>query len=374
MKLLSAPVHKSTATPTMEVYTSIRDIEAQTWDTLFHASPFAQHRWCALLEQVTAEFDARYILLSHNGRVVAGVVCHIQRRFHLSVYLKNATLRAIAAKGLSLVPPVTCGVPIFGAVGWGVSPEVDEGRYSAFCMRAIQKVAGRALFTGVDNVPVRHLALAQNGYAFLPLAPEAVLDITTATYKAYEQALPKKKREEIRRVRNRSREAGVTITIGPFDSTHSDDIERLIRTTAETHGNPYPYRPNLLGNAMKVLQPDDGRLLLAWQGETLIGTVTLFCNGTTGILKWIGLDYVRTEKTYAYHAMMTETVRAAQELGVTRLILGATVYPLKKQMGAVLEARYVALRFQMPFLNIALHWALAWRDRRSDSSVDTPVS
>jgi hypothetical protein len=111
--------------------------------------------------------------------------------------------------------------------------------------------------------------------------------------------------------------------------------------------------PDLFSQAIKVLG-EDFTLLVARQEGEITACLALLRSGDDLILKWPGLNYDRTLGTFTYHLIMTESIPKAIEMGVRRLQPGATTYPVKKLMGAVLEDRFLALAMRGPLL----HWLM----------------
>jgi hypothetical protein len=85
---------------------------------------------------------------------------------------------------------------------------------------------------------------------------------------------------------------------------------------------------------------DNFKLVIARLGDQVVGCVALLRSQDSLLLKWVGLDYVRTPNTYAYHAMHTEAVAWACEMEIRRIRLGPTVYDIKRDLGAHEEPSY----------------------------------
>ncbi len=347
----------------IEIEKTIQNVPTDAWNAMSPGHPFVQSRWLLLLEYILADYEPRYILAWQGDRLIAGAVCHLQRKFHLSIYLKNKILRTPVSWLLRAYPPLTCTIPVFTFPGIIINSDIEQSDGVSILREAVRAVARqeRSLFIGYNDLDpgTGDILSMADDMSQVSLPPESLLDIEWDTYEAYQAALPKKKRAEIRRVRNRAREHGVTVKAGELENCDEKRIERLIRNVAERHGNRYLYKPNLFQNALKVLEPDDYRLLMVCHHDEIIGNVLLLCSQGVMLVKWIGLDYPRTEPTLAYHYLMTETVYHAIEMKVKRLVLGVTTYTLKKKMGAVLEPRFAAIQFRQKPFNALLNHFLA---------------
>ncbi len=162
----------------------------------------------------------------------------------------------------------------------------------------------------------------------------------------------------MRRVRNRAVEQGITIDAVPLSPELSPIVAQLTQNVAERHGNTHPYQPDFITKAIPILRPQDYRFLLIRQDGDIIGCAALFhCAGEV-VVKWGGFDYPRTEPTFAYHYLLTETVRHAIEMQAKRLTMGMTVYTLKKKLGAVLEDRFLLMHMRIRPLNYLANYFL----------------
>jgi len=362
----------------IDIHQTIDHIAAATWDNLCQVQPFAQHRWLRLLEATLAHYEPRYALVWQGEQLVAAAICNVQRHFHLSIYLPNLQLRCMVERLLRTFPPLTCTVPVYTCSGLILSSEVTPAQGMNWLMTAIKKVARqeRSLLVGWNDLdPQTTRTFTQVAQAaFITLPPESYLPILWDSYDAYQAELPKKQRAEIRRVRNRAHEAGVRLLTSEMKPEYEARIEQLIQAVAVRHGNHYLYQPHLLAHASAILCPEDYRLLLAWQEGEIIGCLNLLRSGDDLLVKWVGLDYPRTEPTLAYHYLMTETVAQAIDMGVKRLVLGVTTYTLKKKMGAILEPRAAALQVQNRPLNALFTRLMRWRQTRATSEKDTDES
>jgi hypothetical protein len=152
----------------------------------------------------------------------------------------------------------------------------------------------------------------------------------------------------------------VSLQVAPLTSTIEPRLRELIGNVLRRHGVVDAYRPDLLTRAA-VLLGDDFGLLVARRGGMPVGCAALLRSGSTLLPKWLGLDYQQTLGTYTYHALLTEVVARAFDLGVDRIMLGPTVPELKRDVGARLEDRSVAWRLRSPLLTRLVSRRLAGR-------------
>lgn len=344
-------------------------LPAPAWDELCGArQPFAQIRWLRLLEAITTHYEPVYVQVWQQEKLAAGIVCHPQRHFHLSAHLSSPLLAWAATQALRLITPLSCLLPLYAYPGIILAEGVDTAVLLpalANILKQIQK-AERSQLLSINPVSLEnHPALSTwPGFAQTDIVADAVLDIIWDSYDDYQMWLPGKKRAEIRRVRNRAADAGVQVELCSLAETDGARIETLMRMVMDHHASSYMFEPDVVAKTAGILNEADYRHMVAVHQGDIIGTLTLFHSEGVVLVRWAGLEYERTRDTYAYHLLMSETVRIAIEMGARQLKLGGTVFTLKKQLGASLEDRVALLRLRNPLLNKAMTQALAWRQNR----------
>ena len=341
---------------------SITEIPKTPWNSLCANHPFAQHRWLRLLEATLAHYEPRYIQIEHHGQLVAGAICNLKRTFRMSAYMNNPIISQLSGMFFKHMPPMYCGVPIFSLPGFMIHPDADTKTWQPHLLAAIGQLTKQegTFMSGFDCLDQngRSDLLAQQEFFEVPIIPESYIDIQWDSFADYQDALPKKSRSEIRRVRNRAVEQGIAIEAVPLTPELSPIITPLTENVSERHGNTHPYQPDFIRKAIPYLRPEDYRFLLIRQDGDVIGCAALFhCDGEV-IVKWGGFDYPRTEPTFAYHYLLTETVRHAIEMKAKRLTMGMTVYTLKKKLGAVLEERFLLMHMRLRPLNHLANYIL----------------
>lgn len=346
------------------------------WDEFVAHHPFAQRRWLWLTETCFRDYEPLYAVVRVSGHIVGAAVAARQRHFNTSAYVTVARLLPAAHRAIHRFPPVSVQVSPFGFPGVITPANATAERRSEserLVLRTLEAVARRthAPFIGVNNLESDGGEYVAAGYTFVPTMPEAVIDLAHESYAAYEQALPKKYREEVRRVRNRAVRAGVTLEYPRPDELPAADIERLQRAVTAKHHNTFPYRPGYVSAGAPLLPTDGFRMIIARLDGRAVASLGVFRSGTTAVLRWMGLDYERATPAHAYHLVMSESIGQAIELGVNRLVLGATSYVVKKKLGAHLEDRWIAARLTSPAANTALHLGL--RARRALRAGQSPT-
>lgn len=347
----------------VEVAGRIDRIDPSDWDALCEGRSFVDHRWQRLREAVYARYQPYYVQLRRRGRLEAAAVCTVARGFALPNSIPNPLLRAAWRRLLASSRPLRCGAFDSCQPALLTRPGCDVDHLSARLLEAIGHLAKqqRTPAVAVINLSPRDRAwraLRAGGYRAVRVRPNTYLDLLWPTFASYEAGLPSKKRRELRRYRRRAHEVGVTVDSLAPAAEAEPLLRRLVRDVFERHAAPDPHVPDLFSRARSVLG-DDFSVLVARQGQRLIGCMALLRCADELTVEWLGLDYGRTRGTYTYHSLLIESVAKAIEMGVRRVWFGDTVYDLKRDVGASLEDRSAAVAIRNPVLNRFLGPGLA---------------
>ncbi|GAA0966474.1 hypothetical protein GCM10009555_008450 [Acrocarpospora macrocephala] len=330
-----------------EVLDTITSVDPAEWDALGEVGDFTGHRWLRLAERVLAGHRPRYLLLRRRGRLVAAAACTLEQR------LQNPALEARFGWVLRRTPYLHVGVPMMSKAGL----LAQGGELAALCreLRALTR-RERAPFSVIDHLPVGHPAWSGlDGCHALAMAPETRMDVEWSSFEEYLGSLPRKRRQEVRRVARRS--LGEGITVRPLAERGDPRLDRLVGDVVQRHHGIHRFVPGLFEEAAAVLG-DDLTVLAAYRHGELAGCVALLRDGDDLSAKWIGRDYGLTEGTSAYHALVAACVRTAIALGVRRVHFGASAYETKKQFGVCQEPRGGLLAMRSPILNRCVGWPL----------------
>jgi predicted N-acyltransferase len=353
----------------IEITNQLDRIDREEWDELCENRPFADHRWLHLTETTRPDLKPHYLQIRRRGRLEAGAVCAAQRQLDLSAYLSNRLLLTAAGRFLTQFPPLSCELFLSRQSGLLVRPGCDADRLIPPLLKAMSDLAARerASLVGLFNLSANDAAwrtLRQARCHSVRLLPDTCLPISWPTFEDYLNNFPSKKRRELRRMRRRASEAGVTVeTLAPSPATEPL-LRQLVSNVLRRHGQRDPYAPDLFSRAAKALEKDF-TLLVARQEKELVACLALLRSKNDLLLKWAGLDYDRTWNTFTYHLLATESISHAIEMGVRCLWLGATAYQIKKLMGGIQEDRFLALAAQPRPLHRLIGLALTLSGKRA---------
>lgn len=334
---------------TLEVVSSIDQIEPHEWDALCGDRPFVQHRWLRLTERVLRRYQPRYVLLRRAGTLDAGAICSVRDEF------QNRFLRSTANWALHRFPCLRCGLPITFDSGLLVRPDADQAAAWPALLRALTSCAGRehASFVGIDHLVAAHAAwplLEHAHYHRAQLLTETYLEIGWPSFETYLAVLPKKRRQRIRQIQRRAGQEGIAVQLEQPTAGSAALLRRLVSQVFQRHGEPDMYVADLFAQAAAILG-DDFALAVARQHGEIVGCVGLIFSQGEIAAKWIGLDYARTLNTATYLAFNVALIDEAIKRGARRLRLGATSYETKQYFGAQAEERFSALALRSRALN-----------------------
>lgn len=320
-----------------EVLDTIASVDPDEWDGLCAPGDFTGHRWLRLAERVLAGHRPRYVLLRSRGRLVAAAVCTLRQR------LQNPRLDSWFGRVLRGRPYLHVGVPMMARSGL-LAAHTGELHTE---LRALAR-RERAPFSIVDHLPAPYPVW--DGCHAMPLAPETRLDLAYGSYGEYLDGLPRKRRQELRRMERRWLGEGIAVRPVTPAGRHSPHLDRLVGNVLRRHHGVHRFGPDLFPAAAAVLG-DDLTVLAAYRHDVLVGCVALLRDGDDLAAKWIGRDYGLTGGTGVYYAMVAGCVRSAIASGVRRVHFGASAYETKKQFGVCLEPRGRLLAARNPLLN-----------------------
>lgn len=344
-----------------QILGSITQVDPQEWECLAQGQPFAERRWLEMTEAVLVNHQPRYLLLRQDGKLQAGMACALQSHF------QSPMLQSLLGAYICRFPGLRCGVPI------SYDPSLffcDSTQSAALLPELIKGLQALLRQERVSFYTIDHLAeegadwafLRSRGYHRIDHLAEVYLDIQWASFEEYRASLPKKKRAEYMRIKNRLEREGITLEVADLEQEDKGLLERLVNNVFQRHKEPSMYHGDLFARARNLLG-EDFTLIVARQGGQMIGCIALMRSGSDWVVKWPGLDYERVLNTGTYYGLLAACVRQVIEAGGRRLRMGATAYQTKQHFGVTVEERIGALAFCNPLVHYAGGKALKVADR-----------
>jgi hypothetical protein len=202
-------------------------------------------------------------------------------------------------------------------------------------------------------------AFARWGYHWTDSLPNTYMDIRWATPQSYQASMRSYFRSKLNKHLKRNLAAGVRhVLVDDFATladtlcaqwmvvhTHASEFQREVLT-------PKFYRD------LSVQMGDLSKVLLFYRGDELVGHALLLLDGD--MLRWlyVGREVAENDSLYIYIA--NTVVETAILLGVKRLEMGLTTYPIKQDLGAEVVSVKLAIRASLGLINpfVGLGYAL----------------
>lgn len=193
------------------------------------------------------------------------------------------------------------------------------------------------------------------GYQFVPCLPLATLDIVWETPAAYLSAMKSYYRSKLQR---------------HLRINHSKDIRHELRDNFDdlaevlwqqwlvVHAHATEYNgETLTPDFYKDFSLKFGtrsKVLLIYSKDELVGHALLLLDGDT--LRWRNFGRTRAENDSLYIYVCHKVVETAINLGVKRLDMGVTTYAIKRDFGASIVPRKIAIRVSWGMFNRHVAW------------------
>jgi predicted N-acyltransferase len=339
----------------IQVTSSITEIQAEEWNALAAGRPFQSYSWYQFAEKVMLESGCRSIyLLSYRdgtltGRASLWVV-------HNEPILFAGGLRIILKPVLRKFPLLICRSPFSNTSGL-IAPDqetlealidaaIAQGRQMG-CMAFLMDYLSN---TDASNLPDRF-------YVEDVPKPGTVLVNSWESFDQYLACGNKKDRQHYKRIVRKANELGIQVR--KETSAHNvDAISEMVHATERKHGSePNPWTKGLLANMAMA----GGILLVATRNEEVTGCGLLFEDNGAQLATALG----HTQgNDYTYFLLAYTGVEVALAQGVKTLRWGSGAYEVKRRLGFVPEdnGKY-AYVFTHPLatkFEDAIQWTRKW--------------
>jgi hypothetical protein len=216
--------------------------------------------------------------------------------------------------------------------------------------------------------------LRARGYAVVPSAGWANLDIEWSTFEDYLDAQPSKWRRQIRWTIRDAERRGLEVReldrrqVGVYE----ERLEALFTRTCRAHGADSPFTPGILSTFADELGPSAAFLVAFARGEP-VGFV--FGASTPRVLGFAlaGFDYTCAKELKAVSSLYYAIVRAAIDRRKSRAMLGLSNLDMKRRIGCRIEAGASFVRTPSRLATRALCHAIDLHDRLWSSTRCSPT-
>lgn len=347
---------------------AIREIDEKRWDLVTSDVLPMSHRWLRVTEDHWRFYKPRYLLLENEQGPCAAIMANTSVG-----YEKNLGWMGWIYQRLSLVvrSPFSslCSVVVRPGVSLEeVIPDVEAA------LKQLQRKEKR-LLTTVGNVTGSDLvSWRRAGFLADPQTGASVLDVP-ATYEAYLEALPRKDRQELRRIRKRAAEFNVRLECGPLGKD-TESVYTLLCEVYEKHGilrDDIPFTLEFF-NGLQREMPEEVLIIRGYVGDKLAGVSFNLLDRSRLLGLMIGLHYELARPCYLYFLLHDEAIRWSIEHGLQRVYVGRTNEREKQKHGFSLEERWLCYRAALQPLNRALESALPLVQRAMGPATGTAMS
>lgn len=366
---------------TVRLLDSVADIDRDAWDRLFGHRCEGYDYLLACEQAPAASFRYLAVAVFDGPRMVAGAPL-FETTLPLQTLLEGLAQRLLG--GLDRVLPRLTRVRLLG-VG---SPHVDELPLAldADLDRPQQQQALAALDSALTGTlrsrgydvllwknlgeqPAAHREwLLNKGYAPIAGLPVAMLDIRDSEA-AYIGSLSANNRSTLRRKLKKSRDVRIEIRQDCADlEPQLNQLREQTRARAPTDYDVFEeLGPGYIGSVLRHL-PDQARLLLYWDGSTLLGFTLVLIEPGQVKEKYTGARYPQALESGLFFRNwmgLQELCRAQQ---VPLLRAGETTYLTKLRLGCRLEPSWLLVKHR----RAAINWLLRRISRHFDLDRSDP--
>lgn len=193
------------------------------------------------------------------------------------------------------------------------------------------------------------------GYQLVPCLPVATLDIAWESPAAYLAAMKSYYRSKLQRhLRiNQSNEIRHELRDNFDDLADVLWQQWVVVHEHATEYNGETLTPDFYKN-FSLMFGTRSKVLLIYSKDELVGHALLLLDGDT--LRWRNFGRAKAENDSLYIYVCHKVVETAINLGVKRLDMGVTTYAVKRDFGASIVPRKIAIRFSWDIFNRHVAW------------------
>jgi predicted N-acyltransferase len=347
-----------------EFYDRIDEVSADDWNRLAHP-----HSWTLSHEYWKVIHDARLEGFRFGHVVIRGDDGGIDA---LATYYEVATDIAIFAPawlrrilfgvrrlfpGFLKIRMLECGAPVcLVSPPLVVDPEKDLAKRVTELNRALDRQARRWrcwLIVVRDFEPDTERMvplMTADGYRWLDGLPNTWMDVKWATVDDYVGSMQSYYRSKLLKHVRRCTDAGIRCEV-------VSDFAQLAPVMAAqwrvVHDSASEYQREQLNAAyyqgMAERLPGRALALLFYRGDTLIGNALVLHDND--VLRWLFFGREKAENDGLYLFTGYNVVATAIKLGVRRVEMGLTTYPVKQDLGAQVVPIRFAIRSPVTWLH-----------------------
>lgn len=226
-------------------------------------------------------------------------------------------------------------------------PSTDLGHLDGEPTADVLAAANRVLQTKARLVAYKGFGpdMPLPGFVRVPGMPVAVLQVRPD----YWTALPAKRRHNLKtRLKNAQ-----GLRLEEQEGMPAELVDRVYALYLKTYERA-AVKFELLNPQYFVATGPVSRYLFFYHQDELVGFMQLICKHPRMVVRYIGMDYVHSERHGLYFAMFLRAIDVCLREGFTEMESGATSYAYKRLFGSELAQTWVYYRHTNPVLNWVL--------------------
>jgi predicted N-acyltransferase len=339
------------------IVNTVYEIDEGSWDRVAGGQPQLSHAWQRVLEASARSYTPHYVLLYNDAELIAFAICAPAQSWQLV----NPWARRLLNQStlLSTLPSSTLHAGLAVRSGDRDAAALDALLDALLSASRHHRRVFQALTNVNSLLPPSLDQLARHGFQALALMEGHYLPNRWGCFEDYCKSLGKKHNQEVHTYQRKARELDVTITRSRQFAAHADVLYNLLLNVQRKHYPPgvsHYMKPDVF----KVLEherPAGTELMLVSADDQIVAFS--LCQSGDGLMfmgPLLGLDYQRSQKTYAYFLLYYEVIQAAIDYGCRGIYAGLGIHDIKGRLGFEPVPRHLCLRGTSHWLNQPLSW------------------
>ncbi len=353
----------------VKVYHRLADMPRGAWDGLVagHSCTQSSAMWQVVESSGLNDFAYRYALFSDEAGVAIIAASFYTITTDIAIFAQGWLRSALIAirrvfPNFLKVRMLECGTPITltsPPMVWGATITAAAAVAAVHdLLIATARAEGHFMVVVRDFEPSAGDVAAlfqQHDYVIVDNLPNTYMDVAWPDSAGYLASLKSYYRSKVVKHLKRNQELGVRHELVTDFAGLADT---LCAQWAVVHGHAHEFQREVLTPTFYREFSDrlgeQSKVLLLYRGDALVGHALLLCDGD--LLRWLyfGRSEAGNDSLYLYVGQ--KIIETAMILGMKRIELGLTTYPIKQDLGAIVTPLKMALRAPSWFINPLVKW------------------
>ncbi|MBU2784279.1 GNAT family N-acetyltransferase [Acidithiobacillus ferriphilus] len=357
----------------IELYDSITKVPRESWNRLAraHSETLSWEFWQVIERSGLNDFAYRHAMLLDEQGEPQAITSFYSVTTDIAIFappglrvfltrIRRWFPNFLKLRMLEWGSPVTINSPPFARSEALSDKQVIEAMDAV--LRRTARAEGHFLIVVRDfepNAQNLRSIFRRRGYHWTPSLPNTYMEIRWSTPEQYWNAMRSYYRSKLKKYLNRNQQADVHHRL-------VDDFENMAEIlhhqwmVVHQHAKEFQREtltPTFYGELARTLE-GRAKVILFYRGEALVGHALLLVDGD--MLRWLYVGRAEAENDGLYIYIAHQVVVTAIALGVKRLEMGLTTYPIKQDLGAEVTPIFMALRAASGWINpfVGLGYAL----------------